>query len=36
MSIAPDEFAADMRDRRRLVTKYGKKGLADLIALIGD
>jgi hypothetical protein len=31
----PAEFVEDMRQLRHLVTKYGKKGLADLINLFG-
>jgi hypothetical protein len=34
-AIAPAEFVADLKELRRLVTKYGKKGLADLVGLLG-
>lgn len=31
----PAEFVEDMRHLRHLLTKYGRKGLADLIGIIG-
>jgi hypothetical protein len=34
-AIAPAELIADLKELRRLVTKYGKKGLADLVGLFG-
>lgn len=35
-AMAPAEFVADLKDLRRLVNKYGKKGLADLVSLLGS
>jgi hypothetical protein len=34
-AMVPAEFIADLKDLRRLLAKYGKKGLADLVALLG-
>jgi len=34
-ATAPAEFVADLKELRRLVTKYGTKGLADLVSLLG-
>jgi len=35
-SATPADFVEDMRRLRHLVTKYGKKGLADLIGMLSD
>jgi hypothetical protein len=32
---SPAEFVDDLLELRRLVTKYGKKGLADVTGLLG-
>jgi hypothetical protein len=34
LAVTPAEFVEDMRQLRRLVAKYGKKGLADLIGML--
>jgi len=35
-SATPADFVEDMRRLRHLVTKYGKKELADLIGMLSD